>query len=67
MRLNSKRSDDLFDDAVNVSRTAANIKINTQAETFKMIVSSQISMYVLLGAVVFIAPQFSAARSAAWR
>jgi len=59
VRLNSARSADLFDDAVNVSRTAANIKIKTQAETFKMIVTSQISMYVLLGAVVFIAPQFS--------
>jgi cyclic peptide transporter len=61
VRLNSARSADLFADAVDVSRTAANIKINTQAETFKMIVTSQISMYVLLGAVVFIAPQFSSA------
>ena len=59
VRLNSQRSADLFDDAVDVSRTAANIKIKSQAETFKMIVTSQISMYVLLGAVVFIAPQFS--------
>ena len=59
VRLNRARSADLFDDAVDVSRTAANIKINTQAETFKMIVTSQISMYVLLGAVVFVAPQFS--------
>jgi len=59
VRLNRRRSADLFDDAVNVSRTAANIKIKSQAETFKMIVTSQISMYVLLGAVVFIAPQFS--------
>ncbi len=59
VRLNSARSNDLFDDAVNVSRTAANIKIRTQAETFKMIVTSQFSMYVLLGAVVFVAPQFS--------
>jgi len=59
VRLNRKRSAGLFDDAVDVSRTAANIKINTQAETFKMIVTSQISMYVLLGAVVFVAPQFS--------
>jgi putative ATP-binding cassette transporter len=42
-----------------VSRVAANIKIRTQAETFKMIVNSQISMYVLLGAVVFVAPTFS--------
>ena len=59
VRLNRARSADLFDDAVDVSRTAANIKITTQAETFKMIVTSQISMYVLLGAVVFVAPQFS--------
>jgi putative ATP-binding cassette transporter len=59
IRLNNARSDDLFDDAINVSRTAANIKIKSQAETFKLIVTSQISMYVLLGAVVFVAPQFS--------
>ena len=59
VRLNRGRSDDLFDDAVNVSRTAANIKIRSQAETFKLIVTSQVSMYVLLGAVVFAAPQFS--------
>ncbi|MGB2659267.1 MAG: ATP-binding cassette domain-containing protein, partial [Pseudolabrys sp.] len=59
VRLNRARSADLFDDAVDVSRTAANIKITTQAETFKMIVTSQFSMYVLLGAVVFVAPQFS--------
>jgi putative pyoverdin transport system ATP-binding/permease protein len=59
VRLNSARSNDLFDDAVDVSRTAANTKIKTQAETFKMIVTSQFSMYILLGAVVFVAPQFS--------
>ena len=56
VRLNSARSADLFEDAADVSRVAANIKIRTQAETFKMIVNSQISMYVLLGAVVFVAP-----------
>jgi putative ATP-binding cassette transporter len=59
VRLNSARSTDLFDDALNVSKTAANIKIRTQAETFRMIVSSQISMYILLGAVVFVAPNLS--------
>ena len=59
VRLNTARSDDLFDDAVEVSKTAANIKIRTQAETFKMIVTSQISMYILLGAVVFVAPNLS--------
>jgi putative ATP-binding cassette transporter len=61
VRLNAARSMDLFEDASEVSRTAANIKINSQAETFKLIVTSQVSMYVLIGAVVFIAPQFSEA------
>jgi putative pyoverdin transport system ATP-binding/permease protein len=59
VRLNNARSDDLFNDALEVSKTAANIKIRTQAETFKMIVTSQISMYVLLGAVVFVAPNLT--------
>ena len=61
VRLNAARSGDLFEDASEVSRTAANIKINSQAETFKLIVTSQVSMYVLIGAVVFVAPQFSEA------
>jgi putative ATP-binding cassette transporter len=59
VRLNAPRSDDLFDDAFDVSRTAANIKIHAQAETFRQIVSAQSYMYILLGAVVFVAPQFS--------
>jgi cyclic peptide transporter len=61
VRLNAARSTALYNDALDVSRTAANIKIKSQAETFKMIVTSQISMYVLLGAVVFVAPHFSEA------
>ncbi len=59
VKLNRARSDNLYDDAREVSKTAANIKIRTQAETFKMIVSSQISMFVLIGAVVFVAPNLS--------
>ncbi|HWV52536.1 cyclic peptide export ABC transporter [Pseudorhodoplanes sp.] len=59
VRLNRARSDSLFDDAVNVSRTAANIKIRAQSETFKQIAYSQGYMYILLGTVVFVAPQFS--------
>jgi cyclic peptide transporter len=59
IRLNKARSNELYEDAVEVSRTAANIKIKSQAETFKVIVTSQFSMYILLGAVVFVAPQFS--------
>jgi putative ATP-binding cassette transporter len=59
IRLNNARGADLFDDAVDVSTTAANIKIRTQAETFQMIVTSQMSMYILIGAVVFVAPRLS--------
>jgi putative ATP-binding cassette transporter len=59
IRLNRARSAELIEDATDVSRIAANIKIRTQAETFKMIVNSQISMYVLLGAVVFVVPNLS--------
>jgi putative ATP-binding cassette transporter len=59
VRLNRPRSDALFDDAVNVSRVAANIKIRAQSETFKQIAYSQGYMYILLGTVVFVAPQFS--------
>jgi putative pyoverdin transport system ATP-binding/permease protein len=59
VRLNSARSADLFDDAVEVSRSAANIKIRSQSETYKRIVSAQSSLYVALGAVVFVAPRFT--------
>jgi putative ATP-binding cassette transporter len=56
VRLNSARSDDLFDDVVEVSRSAANIKIRAQSETFKRMVFLQSSLYTLLGAVVFAVP-----------
>ena len=59
VRLNRTRSDDLFDDVVEVSRKAANIKILTQSETFKRLVFAQSSMYVLLGAMVFAVPTLS--------
>jgi len=58
VRLNNARSVALFDDAVEVSRAAANIKIGAQVQTFRQIVSVQSYMYVLLGAVVFAAPRF---------
>ena len=56
VRLNSARSEDLYADIAEVSRTAANIKIRTQAETFRRMVLLQSSMYALLGAVVFAVP-----------
>jgi len=59
VRLNAARSADLFTDSVAVSRVAANIKIGAQVETFRQIVSTQSYMYILLGAVVFVAPVFS--------
>jgi putative ATP-binding cassette transporter len=62
VRLNRSRSDDLFDNIVEVSRTAANIKIRSQSESYKQLVFSQSSMYLLLAAVVFVVPVFSATK-----
>ncbi|MGJ4928870.1 cyclic peptide export ABC transporter [Bradyrhizobium sp. HKCCYLRH3095] len=59
VRLNSSRSTDLYDDFVEVSRTAANLRIRTQAETFKRLLLSQTFMYVLLGVIVFVVPALS--------
>ena len=59
VRLNKSRSDSLYDDVVEVSRNAANIKIRTQSETFKRLVFSQTSMYLLLAAIVFVVPALS--------
>ena len=59
VRLNSPRSADLYGDFVEVSRTAANFRIRTQAETFKRLLLSQTFMYVLLGAIVFVVPALS--------
>jgi putative ATP-binding cassette transporter len=60
VRLNRPRSDDLYADIVEVSRTAANIKIRTQAETFRRIFMLQSSLYAMLGAIVFVVPVLSA-------
>jgi len=59
VRLNADRSADLFDDAVDVSRQATNSKIMNQSETFRSALWSQSYLYLLLGAVVFVTPQFS--------
>jgi putative ATP-binding cassette transporter len=59
VRLNSSRSEGLYGDIVEVSRTAANIKIRTQAETFRRMVLLQSSMYAMLGAIVFVVPVLS--------
>jgi putative ATP-binding cassette transporter len=59
VRLNSARSEDLYNDVIEVSRTAANIKIRTQAETFRRIFMLQSAMYAMLGAIAFAVPVLS--------
>jgi putative pyoverdin transport system ATP-binding/permease protein len=59
VRLNSSRSEDLYGDINEVSRTAANIKIRTQAGTYRRMVLLQSSMYAMLGTVVFAVPVLS--------
>ena len=64
VRLSRPRSDDLFNDILEVSRTAANIGNRTESETLKRLVFSQTSMYLLLGAVAFVVPTFSSTAAA---
>jgi len=59
VRLNRLRSDQLMSDFDEVSNTAAYAKIKTDGDNAKRQIFSQIAMYLLLGAVVFIAPQLS--------
>jgi len=59
VRLNSVRSDTLFNDIVEMSRVAANIKIRAQSETFKRMVFLQSALYALLGTIAFAVPTFS--------
>ena len=59
VRLNTARSDGLFDDIVEVSRAAANIKIRAQSETFRRMVFLQSALYALLGTIAFAVPTFS--------
>jgi putative ATP-binding cassette transporter len=64
VRLNSARSDTLFNDIVEMSRVAANIKIRAQSETFRRMVFLQSALYGLLGAIAFAVPTFSGAMGA---
>src|SRR6476469_5320174 len=64
VRLNTVRSNNLFDDIVEVSRAAANIKIRAQSETFKRMVFLQSALYAMLGTIAFAVPTFSGATEA---
>jgi putative pyoverdin transport system ATP-binding/permease protein len=59
VRLNRGRSDDLFEDTVEISRNAANIKIRTQSETYQRMVFAQTSMYMIIAVMVFVVPALS--------
>jgi putative pyoverdin transport system ATP-binding/permease protein len=59
VRLNRARSDDLFEDAVEISRRAANIKISTEGDHFGQMIFAQMSIYLLLGTFVFVVPSMS--------
>jgi putative pyoverdin transport system ATP-binding/permease protein len=61
VRLNTARSEELFQHIIEVSRAAANIKIRAQSETFKRMIFLQSALYALLGAIAFAVPTFSGA------
>jgi putative pyoverdin transport system ATP-binding/permease protein len=60
VRLNRARSNDLYADASEVSRRAANIKISTEGDHFERMTFAQMSIYLLLGTFVFIVPMLTA-------
>jgi putative ATP-binding cassette transporter len=59
VRLNRPRGVDLLDDAVEVSRNAANIKIKTRSETFLRMVIANSTLYIVLAVMVFVVPALS--------
>jgi putative ATP-binding cassette transporter len=59
VRLNRSRGIDLLDDAVEVSRNAANIKIKTKSETYLRMVIANSTLYIVLAVMVFVVPALS--------
>lgn len=59
VRLNQARSTDLMSDIRDVSRRAANLKIEANSQNSRLLVFAQSAMYLLLGAVVFVVPVFT--------
>jgi len=59
VRMNRRRSHDLFEHFREISRSAAERKTRTQAQIARMFIFSQLSFYILLGVIVFIVPRFN--------
>jgi len=59
VRMNRRRSDDLFAHYVEISQSAAERKTHTQTAIARMFIFSQLSFYILLGVVVFIVPRIN--------
>jgi putative ATP-binding cassette transporter len=64
VRLNRKRSNDLFAHFEEISHSAAERKIRTQQQMTRMFIFSQVSFYILLGVIVFVVPKLSPTYSA---
>lgn len=59
VRMNRRRSDDLFEQFTAISKDATTIKCRTHEQIARSFIFTQMSFYALLGVVVFIAPRFS--------
>ena len=59
VKLNSARSNDLMQDINEVSHQAMDFKVRALSENLKRVIFSQSSLYVLLGAIVFVVPILS--------
>jgi putative ATP-binding cassette transporter len=59
VRLNRKRSDDLFHDLEEISHSVADVKSTSMAQISATFVVSQIFFYILLGLIVFVVPRLT--------
>jgi len=59
VRLNRKRSNDLFEHFEEISRSVAGLKSHTTAGISTSFILSQVSFYLLLAVIVFVVPRLS--------
>jgi putative pyoverdin transport system ATP-binding/permease protein len=63
VRLNRRRSDDLYAHYEEVSHSATQLKVQTMAQICTGFILSQVSFYLLLGVTVFVVPRLSSTNS----
>lgn len=58
LKINSKKSDDLFDSHVNISNSLEKLKIQTGTRFVTDLMFSQVFFYMLIASIIFLLPHF---------